>query len=167
MADPREDDPAVLATRLAALSDDQLLVVLSVVTAGRPALEPVYEMLTRLLAERGAVAPGEGVISGTEDLSGYRDLGPDAVSSQLGGGSGVISDASVEAGVGGYTSGGVPTFESVRDKLEQRFGTSQGMGELDQQSPAGRSAEEQFEAREKAARERLEQIRKSMRDDRA
>ncbi|ONM46950.1 hypothetical protein B0T44_19840 [Nocardia donostiensis] len=81
----------------------------------------------------------------------------------------MISEASADtaAGVGGYTSGGVPTFESVRDKLEQRFGTSQGMGELDRQSPAGRSAEEQFEARERAARERLEQIRKSMRDDRA
>lgn len=57
---------------------------------------------------------------------------------------------------------GVPTFESVRDRVEQRFGTAQGMSELDRQTPAGRSADEQWEAREKAARERLDRIRKSL-----
>ncbi|MVU83169.1 hypothetical protein GPX89_38760 [Nocardia sp. ET3-3] len=65
-------------------------------------------------------------------------------------------------GIGGYTNTGVPTFESVRDKVEQRYGTSQGMGELDRQTPVGRSVEEQWDARAKAARERLEQIRKSV-----
>ncbi|OCF84414.1 hypothetical protein AW168_01725 [Nocardia brasiliensis] len=64
---------------------------------------------------------------------------------------------------GGYSPSGVPTWGSVRDKVEQRFGTAQGMGELDQQTPAGRSADEQWDAREKAARERLDQIRKSLR----
>ncbi|WP_280484682.1 hypothetical protein [Nocardia cyriacigeorgica] len=39
------------------------------------------------------------------------------------------------------------------------------MGELDRQTPAGRSADEQWQAREEAARERLEQIRKSLRDN--
>ncbi|WP_280386726.1 hypothetical protein [Nocardia wallacei] len=37
------------------------------------------------------------------------------------------------------------------------------MGELDSQTPAGRSVEEQWEAREKTARERLDRIRKSVR----
>ncbi|MTE13829.1 hypothetical protein GLP40_13740 [Nocardia sp. CT2-14] len=64
--------------------------------------------------------------------------------------------------IGGYTSAGVPTFESVRDKVEQRYGISQGMGELDRQTPVGRSVEEQWDARAEAARERLEQIRKSV-----
>jgi hypothetical protein len=37
------------------------------------------------------------------------------------------------------------------------------MSELDRQTTAGRSADEQWKAREKAARERLDQIRKSLR----
>lgn len=63
---------------------------------------------------------------------------------------------------GAYSSSGVPTFESVRDKVEQRFGTAQGMGELDRETPAGRGVDEQWEAREKAARARLDRIRKSL-----
>ncbi|WP_425298238.1 PspA/IM30 family protein, partial [Nocardia abscessus] len=69
------------------------------------------------------------------------------------------------AASGGYSASGVPTFESVRDKVEQRYGTAQGMGELDRQTPAGRSVDEQWQAREKAARERLDRIRKSLRDN--
>lgn len=72
------------------------------------------------------------------------------------------TDMPTPAELGGYTAGGVPTFESIRDKVEQRFGTAAGMGELDRQTPAGRSTEEQWQAREKAARERLEQIRRSV-----
>ena len=63
----------------------------------------------------------------------------------------------------GYTSSGVPTFESVRDKIEQRYETSIGAAELDAESPEGRSVEEQYDARERAAAERLAQIRESMR----
>jgi phage shock protein A len=65
----------------------------------------------------------------------------------------------------GYTSSGVPTFESVREKIETRYATSIGAAELDADSAEGRDIEEQYEAREKAAAERLAQIRESMRDD--
>lgn len=65
----------------------------------------------------------------------------------------------------GYTAGGVPTFESVREKIETRYGTALGAQELAADTPEGRTAEEQFEARQKAAAERLEQIRSSMRSD--
>jgi phage shock protein A len=65
----------------------------------------------------------------------------------------------------GYTSAGVPTFESVREKIETRYGTSIGATELDAESPEGRDIEEQYQAREQAAAERLAQIRQSMRDD--
>jgi hypothetical protein len=62
----------------------------------------------------------------------------------------------------GYTPGGVPTFESVREKIETRYGTAIGATELAAETPEGRSVEEQYEERQRAAAERLEQIRKSM-----
>jgi phage shock protein A len=63
----------------------------------------------------------------------------------------------------GYTPGGVPTFESVREKIETRYGTAIGAAELDAETPEGRTVEEQYEARQRAAAERLAQIRESMR----
>ena len=62
----------------------------------------------------------------------------------------------------GYTPGGVPTFESVREKIETRYGTAIGAAELDAESPEGRTVEEQYDARQRAAAERLAEIRKSM-----
>lgn len=64
----------------------------------------------------------------------------------------------------GYTDAGVPTFESVREKIERRVETSIGARELDAETPAGRSVEQQFEDRKRAATDKLEQIRKSMRE---
>lgn len=63
----------------------------------------------------------------------------------------------------GYTAGGVPTFDSVREKIETRYGTALGAAELDAETPEGRTVEEQYEARQRAAAERLTQIRESMR----
>lgn len=65
----------------------------------------------------------------------------------------------------GYTTTGVPTFESVREKIETRYGTAIGASELAAETPEGRTVEEQYEARQKAAAERLKQIRESMRDE--
>ena len=62
----------------------------------------------------------------------------------------------------GYTAGGVPTFDAVREKIETRFGTALGAAELASETPEGRSVEEQFEARQKAAADRLAEIRASM-----
>ncbi len=64
----------------------------------------------------------------------------------------------------GYTSSGVPTFESVREKIETRYGTAIGSAELDAETPEGRTIEEQYEKRQQAAAEKLEQIRESMRE---
>jgi len=63
----------------------------------------------------------------------------------------------------GYDAAGVPTFESVREKIESRYATAQGAAELDAETT--RSVEEQYEERERAAAERLAQIRESMRSD--
>jgi phage shock protein A len=62
----------------------------------------------------------------------------------------------------GYTTGGVPTFESVREKIETRYGTAIGASELAAETPEGRTVEEQYEERQRAAAERLAEIRKSM-----
>jgi phage shock protein A len=73
--------------------------------------------------------------------------------------------APAEPAATGYTPSGVPTFESVREKIETRYGTAIGASELAAETPEGRTVEEQYEERQKAAAERLEQIRKSMHDD--
>jgi phage shock protein A len=62
----------------------------------------------------------------------------------------------------GYNDSGVPTFESVQEKIETRFGTALGSAELAAETPEGRTVEEQYDARQRAAAERLEEIRASM-----
>lgn len=63
----------------------------------------------------------------------------------------------------GYTEGGVPTFASVRDKIEHRAATAMGSEELARESVSGRTLEEQFEDRKAAAADRLAEIRRSLR----
>jgi phage shock protein A len=65
----------------------------------------------------------------------------------------------------GYDSAGVPTFESVREKIESRYTTALGAKELDAETPEGQAVQEQYEERERAAAERLAQIRESMRSE--
>jgi phage shock protein A len=65
----------------------------------------------------------------------------------------------------GYTPSGVPTFDSVREKIETRYGTAIGSSELAAETPEGRTVEEQYEERQRAAAERLDEIRKSMHED--
>lgn len=63
----------------------------------------------------------------------------------------------------GYDKAGVPTFESVREKIENRYATALGASELDAEATEGRAVEEQYEERQRAAAERLAQIREAMR----
>lgn len=62
----------------------------------------------------------------------------------------------------GYTPAGVPTLEGVREKIEKRYGTALGATELAEGTAAGRDAAERFEERQKAAADRLDQIRATM-----
>ncbi len=62
----------------------------------------------------------------------------------------------------GYTSDGVPTLEGVREKIENRYGTALGATELAEETPEGRSAAERYEKMQKAATEKLDEIRASM-----
>ncbi len=59
----------------------------------------------------------------------------------------------------------VPSFESVREKIETRYGTAMGAAELDAASAPGRDIDEKYEARQRAAAERLRAIRDSMKVD--
>ena len=61
-----------------------------------------------------------------------------------------------------YTEAGVPTFDRVREKIEGRFGMSIGSAELAHESPAGKTVDEQWDERQKAAKAKLEEIRRSM-----
>ncbi|ORA20642.1 hypothetical protein [Mycobacterium arosiense] len=74
-----------------------------------------------------------------------------------------MADEPTTSGDGGpgpkYDDSGVPTFESVRDRIEARYATAQGAAELDAESPEGRTVTEQYEERRRAAAERLAQIR--------
>ena len=62
----------------------------------------------------------------------------------------------------GYTEAGVPTLDGVREKIETRYGTALGATELAEETPEVRAAADQYEARNKAAAEKLEEIRASM-----
>ena len=66
---------------------------------------------------------------------------------------------------GDYTEDGVPTFEHVRDRIENRVATSAGAGELADAIPEAKAVEDQFEARRQAGLDKLEEIRRSMRGD--
>lgn len=59
----------------------------------------------------------------------------------------------------------VPSFESVREKIETRYSTAQGAAELDAETPEGAAVEEQYQARQQAAADRLDEIRAAMRDE--
>jgi phage shock protein A len=63
-----------------------------------------------------------------------------------------------------YTDDGVPTFDYVRDQIERRHATSIGAAELASDTPQAASADEEFATREQAGRDRLEQIRRAMRE---
>ena len=64
---------------------------------------------------------------------------------------------------GDYNEAGVPSFDYVRDKIEGRFATSAGETELAE--PAATSLDEQLAERDRAGKDKLEQIRKAMRGE--
>ncbi|WP_431309454.1 PspA domain-containing protein [Gordonia sesuvii] len=61
-----------------------------------------------------------------------------------------------------YSETGIPTFDFVRDKIENRISTAIGSEELAHASPEGQKVDEMMRKRDEAARKKLEEIRKSM-----
>ncbi|MEO6089695.1 MAG: hypothetical protein ABIQ18_41970 [Umezawaea sp.] len=64
-----------------------------------------------------------------------------------------------------YTDSGVPNFDYVRDKIENRFTTSTAATELSGDVPQAKSVDEQMADRDRAGRDKLEEIRRSMRGE--
>ena len=62
----------------------------------------------------------------------------------------------------GYTPDGVPTLEGVREKIETRYATALGATELAQDLPEVRDAAERYDTTQKAAAEKLDEIRAAM-----
>jgi hypothetical protein len=61
-----------------------------------------------------------------------------------------------------YDERGVPSLDYVREKIETRYATSIGAAELAENTAEARSVEEQEAERERAAKAKLEEIRRSM-----
>lgn len=158
----------ILAGELAKLSDAELAAVVGTATDGRAALAALHEVAVTVAATVGHAPTMIDVTPDTSPATTLPQPGSAGTFGQVGaspvppGHSTPRTDIPTGSDIGGYSGSGVPTFESVRDKVERRYGTAQGMDELDRQTPAGRSVDEQWDARERAARERLEQIRKSV-----
>ncbi len=158
MTDPVDD----LAELLAALPDEDLLAVVLAATAGRPGLAQLHLVAAELSAESGHMAWDPDVSSPTDPVAPPSAPGVPTSYDQRGSAPVIPGPPTSVSDIGGYSESGAPTFESVRDKVERRFGNAQGMGELDRQTRAGRSVQEQWQARSKSARERLDEIRKSL-----
>jgi phage shock protein A len=65
----------------------------------------------------------------------------------------------------GYTDEGVPTFDHVRETIERRAATAMGAEELAKESAAGRERAEREADHDTAARDKLEEIRRSLRGE--
>jgi hypothetical protein len=75
-------------------------------------------------------------------------------------------DRSIGGGVGaGFTEKGVPTWDAVRDKVDNRTTTALGREELDHSTAAGRTLDEQWNEREAAGKSKLDEIRRSMKEN--
>ncbi|RVW00490.1 hypothetical protein [Rhodococcus spongiicola] len=153
MVDTGSGSGDVLA-RLRQLTDADLLAIVLVVTAERPGLSPVHAAAAALSA--GGLGPDY-------PPDPTRPAVPPEVPPPLTTASGPVTGP--DRTVSDYTDAGVPTFERVRDRIEERFGTALGSEELERGSRAGRDLDEKWQAREKAAHEKLDEIRRSMKDD--
>jgi phage shock protein A len=80
-------------------------------------------------------------------------------------GAGMAGQLTPVAPEGDYNDSGVPNFDYVRNRIESRFATATGAIELAEDSSQAASLDQQMEERDRAGREKLEQIRRSMRGE--
>jgi phage shock protein A len=60
-----------------------------------------------------------------------------------------------------YSEAGVPTFEYVRDRIETKIAAA----DLDKESPKNLTVDQQLAERDRAGREKLEEIRRQLRGE--
>ncbi|MCW4355637.1 hypothetical protein ONR57_20230 [Hoyosella sp. YIM 151337] len=159
MATDSGADFGALLARLGELSDHDLSELVAEVTVHRSHLRALHQV-----AQLSAIA-GPAPVEGTDDASisvaggvvAPRDVseGPVGEVPPLED-PGTTGDAALEPG---WTKDGIPTFSRVRDKIAARFAVAIGAPDAAIQEAEDRSLEQQWEARARAARERLNQIR--------
>lgn len=66
---------------------------------------------------------------------------------------------------GDYSEEGVPNFDYVRSRIEEKSATADGSVELAKETPEGATVEQQMAERDRAGRDKLEEIRRSMRGE--
>ncbi len=76
-----------------------------------------------------------------------------------------MPDDSMPPAEGDYTESGVPNFDYVRDRIENRFATALGSAELAGETPEATSFDDKLAERDKSARDKLEEIRRSLGGD--
>ncbi|MGW6695992.1 PspA/IM30 family protein [Rhodococcus sp. NPDC054953] len=162
-------DKQTIVDSMNALSDDEVRAVVAAVTTGRPALAALHAAALEIRLVPDPVGPPSSPIQPspippTPQVPEPPTIIDAHVVPDPAGGTGVGAAPGV-ADVTGYTETGVPTFDAVREKIESRSGTADGAAELDAASGAGAALEEQYAARERAAQERLAEIRRSLRGD--
>jgi hypothetical protein len=150
-------DTQAVVDAMSSLTDDELRAVVAAAATGRPALAALRAAALQIGYGPDSVVPmpPPAVPSPPEILDAHVVDDPGIV----------VPSAQGVAPPTGWTDAGVPTFDAVRERIETRAGTADGAAELDAESGAGRSVEEQYAAREKAAQERLAEIRRSLRKD--
>ena len=164
-------DTQAVVDAMSSLTDDELRAVVAAAATGRPALAALRAAALQIGYGPESVVPmpPPAVPSAPEILDAHvvDDPGVVAPSAPVVAPStpGVAPSTAGVAPPTGWTDAGVPTFDAVRERIETRAGTADGAAELDAESGVGRSVEEQFAAREKAAQERLAEIRRSLRKD--
>ncbi|WP_349307286.1 hypothetical protein [Rhodococcus sp. IEGM 1379] len=139
-----------------ALDDRDFLVMVRAVAERRPGLSVILGALDAAVSNSGRLTRSDPLVTEEVDLAGTVVEVDE------------IIDAPVYSGTvppipgPDYTEAGVPTFDRVREKIEGRVGTSIGSAELAHESPAGTSVDEKWDERQKAAKVKLEEIRRSM-----
>lgn len=106
----------------------------------------------------------------TGEAGGEPDAAPEIVDAELedaplpqpGPANPVLPGSSVPAPTFDYTDDGVPTLDYVRGRIEGRLGTAQGATELAEADAAATRASEQAAERERLAKDKLEEIRRSL-----
>lgn len=151
-------DTQSIVTGMTTLTDDEIRAVVAAGTLGRPALAALRAAALQIgyVPDPATPTPSPAVPPAPEILDAHVVDEPGTVLPN--------HPQDVASGTG-WTDAGVPTFDAVRERIESRAGTADGASELDAGSAAGRSVEEQYAAREKAAQERLAEIRRSLRDE--
>jgi len=76
-----------------------------------------------------------------------------------------MPDEITPAPEGDYNSDGVPSFDYVRDRIEGRYATALGSTELAGETPEAAKLEEELAERDKAAKTKLDEIRRSLRGE--